>query len=179
MHVERIMTPNPVAVAPHDSLRWAIHLMKKGSLRRLPVIEEGQLVGIVTDQDICLATDSPFLLGDHPLHNCLREKWYDEWPLDNIKVEACMTPDPITVTSDTSVAEAARLMRDQKIGGLPVMQDEKLVGIVTRTDVLNCFIELLEIGAVLEPRGRRRHPTVARWPSFSGQKRRQILPQPS
>jgi acetoin utilization protein AcuB len=177
MHVERIMTPNPVAVAPHDSLRWAIHLMKKGSFRRLPVIEEGQLVGIVTVRDIRLATDLPVILGDYPLHDRLREKWCDEWPLDNITVGACMARDPITVTPDTNVGEAARLMRDRKIGGLPVVQGGQLVGIVTKMDVLNCFIELLEIGAALEPRGRRRHPTVARWPSFSGQKRRQILPQ--
>ena len=179
MRVEKIMTRTPVTVGPHDSLRWAIHLMKKGSFHRLPVIEEGRLVGIATDRDICLATDSPFLLGNHARHDCLREKWHDEWPLDNIKVEACMTPDPVTVTPDTSVDEAARLMRDRKIGGLPVMQGEKLIGIVTRTDVLDYCIRLLEKGMTLEPKDRHGREAVAQWPSLSSQKGRQIVPAPS
>jgi acetoin utilization protein AcuB len=68
--------------------------------------------------------------------------------LDTIKVEACMSPAPITVTPDTSVEEAAKLMRDRKMGGLPVMQADRLVGIITETDTLNYFIELLESGAV-------------------------------
>lgn len=139
MRVERIMTRNPATVAPHDSLRLAIALMKEGGFRRLPVVEEYQLVGIVTDRDIRLITNSPVIL---------REKWYDEYLLDAIKVEACMTLDPITVIPDTSVEEAAKLMRDRKVGGLPVMQTDRLVGIVTETDVLNCFIELLESGVV-------------------------------
>lgn len=133
------MTRSPVSVAPHDSLRRAIALMREGGFRRLPVVEEHQLVGIVTDRDIRLITNSPVIL---------REKWYDEYLLDAIKVEACMTLDPITVTPDTSVEEAAKLMRDRKVGGLPVMQADRLVGIVTETDVLNCFIELLESGVV-------------------------------
>jgi acetoin utilization protein AcuB len=139
MRVERIMTRNPATVAPHDSLRLAIALMKAGGFRRLPVVEECQLVGIITDRDIRLITNSPVIL---------REKWYDEYLLDAIKVEACMTLAPITVTLDTSVEEAAKLMRDRKVGGLPVMQTDRLVGIVTETDVLNCFIELLESGVV-------------------------------
>ena len=139
MRVERVMTRNPVTVGPHDSLRLAIALMKEGRFRRLPVVEEHQLVGIVTDRDIRLITNSPVIL---------REKWYDEYLLHTIKVEACMTPCPITVTPDTSVEEAARLMRDRRAGGLPVMQAERLVGIVTETDMLNCFIELLESGQV-------------------------------
>ena len=99
MRVEKIMTWNPDTVTPHDSLRWAIILMKGGGFRRLPVVERQQLVGIVTDRDIRLATNSPVIL---------REKWHDEYLLDNVKVSACMTRDPITVTPDTSVEEAAR-----------------------------------------------------------------------
>ena len=138
MRVERIMTRSPVTVAPQNSLRRVIVLMKEGGFRRLPVVEQQRLVGIVTDRDIRLASNSPIIL---------RAKWHDEYLLDNVKVEACMTSDPITVTPDTSMERAARLMRDRKVGGLPVMQGDKLVGIVTETDVLNYFIEVLEGGA--------------------------------
>ena len=138
MHVKQIMTRNPVTVAPQDSLRRAIALMKEGDFRRLPVVEGQQLVGIVTDRDIRLASNSPIIL---------REMWQDEYLLDNVQVEACMTPDPITVTSDTGIEKVARLMRDRKVGGLPVIRDDKLVAIVTETDVLNYFIQLLEGGA--------------------------------
>ena len=139
MLVERIMTRNPVAVAPSDTLRRAIMLMKEGMFRRLPVLEDGQLVGIVTDRDIRLAANSPVIL---------RERWQDEYLLDHVKVEACMTPDPITVRPDTGVVEAAKLMRRRKVGGLPVLQEDKLIGMVTETDILNVFIELLERGSV-------------------------------
>jgi acetoin utilization protein AcuB len=73
----------------------------------------------------------------------LRERWQDEELMDNALVEACMTPNPITVKPTTPVIEAARLMRDRKVGGLPVMEDDQLVGIVTETDLLDALIELL------------------------------------
>jgi acetoin utilization protein AcuB len=135
MYVKQIMTQNPNTVTPQDSLRQAVVLMQRGNFRRLPVIEKHGLVGIITDRDIRLASNSPVIL---------REKWYDEYLLDNIQVGACMTPNPLTVTPDTRVKVAAKLMRDRKIGGLPVTQDNILVGIITETDILNCFIELLE-----------------------------------
>ena len=113
--------------------------MKEGNFRRLPVLEDEQLVGIVTDRDIRLAANSPVIL---------RERWQDEFLLDHVKVDACMTPDPITVTPDSSVEEAARLMHGRKVGGLPVVQEGKLVGIITETDILNHFIELLGRGRV-------------------------------
>jgi acetoin utilization protein AcuB len=138
MRVKKIMTRNPVTVAPQDSLRRAIALMKEGGFRRLPVVEEQRLVGIITDRDIRLASNSPIIL---------REKWQDEYLLDNVQVEVCMTPDPVVVAPNTGVEKAAKLMRDRKVGGLPVMQGDKLVGIVTETDVLDYFIQLLEGGA--------------------------------
>jgi acetoin utilization protein AcuB len=102
--------------------------------RRLPVVAEGRLVGIVADLDIREALNSPIIL---------RERWQDEELMDHAIVEACMTPNPLTVTPDTPVIEAARLMRDRKIGGLPVMDGHELVGIVTETDLLDALIKLL------------------------------------
>jgi acetoin utilization protein AcuB len=129
------MTANPVTVTPRNAIRTAINLMREGGFRRLPVVDRNKLVGVITDRDLRRAANSPYVV---------REKWYDNFILDHIEVGTCMTPNPITIGPDDSVAEAARLMRDHKIGGLPVVQNGHLVGIVTETDLLDFLIELLE-----------------------------------
>ena len=135
MRVAEIMTPNPVTVTQRNAIRTAINLMREGGFRRLPVVDRGKVVGIITDRDLRRAANSPYVV---------REKWYDNFVLDHIEVGACMTPDPLTIEPGASIAEAAHVMRDHKIGGLPVVQDGKLVGIVTETDLMNFLIELLE-----------------------------------
>lgn len=137
--VADIMSTSPVTVAPRNAIRTAVNLMREGGFRRLPVVDRGRLVGIVTDRDLRRAANSPFVV---------REQWYDNFILDHIEVGSCMTPNPMTVTPDVPIAEAARLMRDSKIGGLPVVEDGRLVGIVTETDLLDCLISLLEVAAV-------------------------------
>ncbi len=135
MRVADIMTANPVTVTPRNAIRTAINLMREGGFRRLPVVDRNKLVGVITDRDLRRAANSPYVV---------REKWYDNFILDHIEVGTCMTPNPITIGPDDSLAEAARLMRDHKIGGLPVVQNGQLVGIVTETDLLDFLIELLE-----------------------------------
>lgn len=136
--IEQVMTRNPATIAPNDSIRVAIDLMKERDCRRLPVIENSRLVGIVTDRDLRRATNSPLVL---------RERWYDEFLLNQVPVRACMTANPITVTPRTPIIDAAKIIRDRKIGGLPVLDGENLVGIVTETDLLNFLIRLLETQA--------------------------------
>jgi len=133
--IDQVMTRDPVTVAPNDAIGVALKRMLARGCRRLPVVDQGKLVGIVSDRDLRRATNSPFVL---------RERWYDDFLLEHILVRACMTPNPITITPRTSMLEAAKLMRDHKIGGLPVMEGERLVGIVTETDLLNYFIRTLE-----------------------------------
>ncbi|PKO23544.1 MAG: hypothetical protein CVU38_03450 [Chloroflexi bacterium HGW-Chloroflexi-1] len=133
--VADIMTPNPVTVAPRNAIRTAVNLMREGGCRRLPVLDRGRLVGIITDRDLCRAANSPFVV---------REQWYDNFILDHIEVGSCMTPDPLTIEPGASIAEAARSMRNHKIGGLPVLSEGQLVGIVTETDLLDALIELME-----------------------------------
>jgi acetoin utilization protein AcuB len=133
--VEQVMTREPATVAPNDSIRVAIERMREHNCRRLPVLEKEILIGIVTDRDLRRATNSPLVL---------RERWYDEFMLDHIPVRACMTEKPITVTPQTPIVEASRIMRDRKIGGLPVVDGARLVGIVTETDLLNFLIRTLE-----------------------------------
>ncbi len=135
MRVVDIMTPNPVTVTPNNAIATAIALMRAGGFRRLPVIENGRLVGIVTARDIRLASNAPSAVQEH---------WYDNYFLQHIPVSACMTRNPITISPDSPIAEAARLMRDHKIGGLPVIEGGRLIGIITETDLLNYLLKLLE-----------------------------------
>jgi len=128
-----IMTPHPVTVQSSDPLRRAIERMHACHCRRLPVVDEGKLVGIVSDRDVRLALNSPFIL---------RARREDQELLDRVLIAECMTPDPVYLAPDTSVIEAARLMHDRKFGGVPVVEGDRLVGIVTETDVLECFINL-------------------------------------
>ena len=139
--VADVMTRNPVTVAPDDSLRLARDRMAEGNFRRLPVVQSGRLVGILTNRDVRRATNSPFVL---------RERWYDDLILDQIKVWGAMTANPITIMVDAPLVVAAQLMRDYRIGGLPVMKvtdphsDEgQLTGIITETDLLDYLIKLL------------------------------------
>src|SRR5574342_399694 len=83
--VADVMTPDPVSVAPEDSLRLARDRMAEGNFRRLPVVQSGRLVGIVTSRDLRRATNSPFVL---------RERWYDDIILDQVKVWGAMTANP-------------------------------------------------------------------------------------
>jgi acetoin utilization protein AcuB len=129
------MTPNPVTVTPRNAIRTAVNLMREVGCRRLPVVDRGRLVGIITDRDLRRAANSPFVV---------REQWYDNFILDHIEVGSCMTPNPLTIHPGASICEAARLMRDHKVGGLPVVTDGQLVGIITETDLLNFLIETLE-----------------------------------
>ena len=135
---KEVMTNNPVSCLPDDSVAKVAQLMRRDNIGSVLVIENEQtqmLVGIVTDRDLRRATNSPLVL---------RERWYDEFMLDRIPVRACMSESPTTVTPQTPIADAAKIMRDRKIGGLPVMQGDKLVGIVTETDLLNYLIRVLE-----------------------------------
>ena len=132
--VADIMKSNPVTVTPRNAIRTAINLMREGGYRRLPVVDRGRLVGIITDRDLRRAANSPFVV---------REQWYDNFILDHIEVGSCMTPNPLTIEPNAPIADAARLMRNHKIGGLPVVTDGQLVGIITETDLLDFLIGLL------------------------------------
>jgi acetoin utilization protein AcuB len=138
--VADIMTSNPVSVTPRNAIRTAINLMREGGYRRLPVVDRGRLVGIITDRDLRRAANSPFVV---------REQWYDNFILDHIEVGSCMTPNPLTIEPSATVAEAAATMRNHKIGGLPVVVDGQLMGIITETDLLDFLIEILTSEAVL------------------------------
>lgn len=128
--VNDLMTVIPNTVTPQSTLRQVIELMKAQACRQLPVLDNGKLVGIITDRDVRLVMNSPLVLHG---------RWQDEEILDNITAENCMTPDPMTITPDTPAYQAATMLSIYKFGALPVVDNGVLVGIITVTDFLNYF----------------------------------------
>jgi acetoin utilization protein AcuB len=135
MLVRERMSREPVTITSDVSVPDALRLMHERKIRRLPVLDShGKLVGIVSDQDLLYASPSPV---------SSLSVWEMHYLLGKLKVEEVMTRKVITVTEDTPLEEAARIMADNKIGGLPVMREDNLVGIVTETDLFKAFLELL------------------------------------
>lgn len=129
------MTHHPITVPPDMPIAEALSLMRKNNVRRFPVIDRKtkKLIGIVTEKELLYASPSPATsLSIHEIN----------YLLSKITVERVMTTDPITVAEDMPVEEAALLMVDHKIGALPVMRGDTLVGIITETDLFKTFIEL-------------------------------------
>jgi acetoin utilization protein AcuB len=135
MLVRERMSTSPVIIHADVPITEALRVMRQNQVRRLPVLgEEDELVGIVSEKDLLYASPSPATsLSIYEMH----------YLLSRLRVTELMTTDLITVTPDTPLEEAARIMADNKIGGLPVVKDGKLVGIITETDIFKVFLELL------------------------------------
>jgi acetoin utilization protein AcuB len=135
MLVRERMSTQPVTITADVPITEALRVMRQNQVRRLPVLDEGGgLIGIVSEKDLLYASPSPATsLSIYEMH----------YMLARLKVTELMTPDPITTTPDTLLEEAAIIMADNKIGGLPVVEDGNLVGIITETDVFKVFLELL------------------------------------
>jgi len=112
------MTANPVIAAPSEKLSAVEARMRQGNFRSMPVVEEGKVVGIVTDRDLRTHTG------------------YQE----HTEVKTAMSEPVVTVAPETPVREAARLLRERKIGALPVVEDGRLVGVVSTSDMLDAFV---------------------------------------
>jgi len=132
--VKDLMTANVVAIRDISPLREAISKMSAGRFRRIPVMREGTLVGIITDRDIRQALNSPVVF---------HERSADEYLLDTVTVGSSMTRNPLTIAPEDDVLKAAELMEHHKIGGLPVVENGKLLGIITLSDLMNYLIEHL------------------------------------
>ena len=129
--VRNWMTPNPITINPQTNLPEAKRLMDEHHVRRLPVIHKGKLVGIVTRGDIREAQASTATtLSVYELN----------YLLDEIPAKDFMAYEPITVSADATIAEAARRMQEHKIGALPVVEYGELVGILTETDLCRLLI---------------------------------------
>ncbi len=122
MKVKNWMVTNVLTVTPDQTVEDALQLMKIHSIRHLPVVEGGNLVGLVTESSL-----RPYL-SPEKLHLSLRE---------------VMILNPLTVEPETSIDEVAKIIYKYKVGGLPVVKNGKLVGIITVTDIVEAFIEIM------------------------------------
>ena len=126
MLVARRMSRNPIAIAPEASIQEAIELMKEHSIRHLPVVDgDEHLVGWVTDTDL----RGVFIAS----------------MIEELTVGDVMITDPITVSSTDVLEQAALLITKHKIGGMPVLEDGKLVGIITVVDILQAFVDIMGV----------------------------------
>lgn len=130
---ERMSHP-VISITKDMPIHDAMVLFKTQSIRRAPVLQDGRLIGIVSDKDLFNAS---------PSQVTSLSVWELNYLLSKITVEEVMTREVLTVQVDTPIEEAARLMADKKIGGLPVLKSGQVVGIITETDLFKIFLELL------------------------------------
>jgi acetoin utilization protein AcuB len=134
MLVKYRMTPNPMTISPNLPIAEALEQMRQKKVRRFPVVDKkGEMVGIVTDQDLLYASPSSVTSLN---------VWEVTYLLNQIQVREVMTKKVLTVEEDCPIEEAARLMCENKVGGLPVTRDGSLVGIITESDIFKVFLEI-------------------------------------
>jgi CBS domain-containing protein len=125
------MTPDPVCVTPHTTLPEALNLMKERRIRRLPVVDNGKLVGIVTRGD---------LRGAQPSEATSLSIYELNYLLSRLTLDHVMTKHVYTVTPGTMIGEAARLMLRHAIAGLPVIFNGRVAGILTESDIFRMVV---------------------------------------
>jgi acetoin utilization protein AcuB len=130
---ERMSHP-VITVPPEMPVVDALNLMRREHIRRTPVVKDGKMVGIVSDKDLLNASPSPATS---------LSVWEMNYLLSKITVRDVMTKKVLSVSEDTPIEEAARIMADNKIGGLPVLRDDRIVGIITETDLFKVLLELM------------------------------------
>lgn len=134
MFVRNKMTANPFVISPDQTIPDAHEIMQQYGVKRLPVVKKGKLVGVVSKEDIAHASPSKatsFSVGEIT------------YLLAKTRISKVMTKNPYTISPDALLEEAATLMRDHDVGFLPVVDGDKLVGIITQSDILDSFIDIL------------------------------------
>ena len=134
MLIKDWMTKDPITINDDTSMIKAIHIMNERRFRRLPVVSQGKLVGLITDRDLKEASPSKATTLDvHELYYLLAE----------LQVSEIMTRNPISVSQDDTVERAALIMLEHTISGLPVVGAAgQLVGIITQSDVFRAFMHI-------------------------------------
>ncbi len=136
MRIRDVMTKNPITIDSETLVLDAQRIMKENNIRRLPIVDKGKLVGIVTKHDLLEASPSPATsLSIHELN----------YLLSKMKVKEIMSKNPITLSPDTPFEEALRIGQEKKVGAFPVVEDGKLVGIATESDIVRFMSRVLGI----------------------------------
>ncbi len=136
MRIRDMMTRNPVTVDSETLVIDAQKIMRENNIRRLPVVEKGKLVGIVTKHDLLEASPSPATsLSVHELN----------YLLSKMKVKEIMKKNPVTLTPDTPFEEALKIGQERKIGSFPVVENGKVVGIATESDIVRFLTRALGV----------------------------------
>lgn len=134
MFVGERMSHPVISVTPETPVHDALAMFKKEHIRRAPVVKDGKMVGMVSESDLLNASPSPVTS---------LSVWEMNYLISKVTVKQVMSKKLITVDVTTPIEEAARIMADKKIGGMPVMRSGKLVGIITETDLFKIFLELM------------------------------------
>ncbi len=134
MFVKDRMTVNPVTIKDSAPVIEAGEIFRKNKFARLPVMHEEKLVGIITQDD---------LLKVSPSQATTLSVWELNYVLSKLLVKDAMTRNPITISPNVTLEEAALLMREREVGALPVIEQDKLVGIITESDIFDAFIDLM------------------------------------
>lgn len=134
MFVSERMSRPVICVSPDEPINEVLAMFRKEHIRRAPVMKDGKLIGIVSERD---------LLNASPSSATTLNVWELNYLISKVKIKDVMSKKVITVDQDTPIEEAARIMADKKIGGLPVLSGEKVVGIITETDLFKVFLELM------------------------------------
>lgn len=154
MKVKDVMNPDVVFCKPDDTVREAAKILKDNNISGAPVLEEGQLVGVVSEGDLLellvipekgnLWLPSPFEVIEVPIRELLSWEETKKMLSDvgSTKVEEIMTKDVHTISSEASVEDASELMVRRRINRLPVMENDRVVGIVTRGDIIKGLAKL-------------------------------------
>ena len=132
LQVRDCMTIDPATVGSRDSLQTVINLLRRRDIRSVPVVDDGKLIGIVTDRDIREVA---------PAYPLFRDEVEIRHYTEQLTVTAAMTADPMTVAPDTPLVEAAKVLETYRINALPVVDEQGLVGMLTVTDLLRVFVE--------------------------------------
>jgi acetoin utilization protein AcuB len=134
MFVGERMSHPVITVSPETPILDVLAMFKKEHIRRAPVVKNGKMVGIISESD---------LLNASPSQATSLSVWEMNYLMSKVTVQRVMTKKVKTIDVNTPVEEAARIMADTKIGGMPVMRSGKLVGMITETDLFKIFFELM------------------------------------
>ena len=139
--VSHMMAATPITVSPDTSLHHAQTLMQQHHLAYLPVVKDGKLVGMLDERDVQTYVPSPATS---------LSKWELLYLLDKLAVREVMIAEAVTVTPETTVSEAIRLMLTHRIGALPVVEAGQLVGLLSQSDILQAFLECQPVESLAE-----------------------------